>query len=214
MQPVQHIEPLIQRIFTPIIGKVRIKTYFSYYGLFSDNFMFALYKDDLLFLRVTAETRDVISRIEGSFVLDDILVGVQTKNFYAISVNAIETLPDFPYWVRAILTELKKQREDDLEKQKTQIRSLPNMNVKLERILKKVDIHNTEQFKQKGYLGVFVELIKQGSDGSDVLLYRLHGAVHQKSIYHLTKKEKITLLKEANQALYDAGLRHKFQIPE
>lgn len=45
------------------------------------------------------------------------------------------------------------------------------------------------------------------------MLFKLHGAIHQKSIYHITPEERIELLREANKAMYDAGLRHKFYIP-
>lgn len=214
MQPVQYVEKPIQAIFTPIVGKIRIKTYFSYYGIFANNFMIALYKDDYLFLRTIESTQQEIKAIEGTFVLEDPQVGLQTKNFYAIPLSRIPSLQNFASWVNATLAEMTEQQEKRLEKQKTQIRSLPNMNVKLERILKRLNINNIEEFKQRGYLNVFVDLIKQGADGSDLLLYRLHGAIHHKSIYHLTPLEKIMLLKEANQAMYDAGLRHKFNIPE
>lgn len=214
MQPIQAVEQLISTLFEPIVGKVKIKTYFSYYGIFADGFMLALYKDDMVFLRASDLSRTELQQLEGTYPLQDLNVGINTKNFYAISYEFAMQSQQFATWLMSILEELRTQRTLEQEKRKTQVRSLHNMNFKIEQILKRINIKNVEQFHQKGYMDTFVELIKQGSDGSDLLLYKLHGAIHQKSIYHITKSERIELLREANQALYDAGLRHKFYIPE
>lgn len=219
MQPIHQIEQRLQRIFNPIVGEIRIKTYFSYYGIFAKGFMFSLYKDEFIFLRANADILNEIQNIEGAFILDDDNAGVHTKNFYAIPIAFIETSPveaseKFTLWVNASLNELQQQKEKEEAKFRTQIRSMQNMNIKLERILKKINIHNVDDFIQRGYLATFVELVKQGSDGSDTLLYKLHGAIQQRSVYSLTPEEKLTLLREANQALYDAGLRYKFKLPQ
>ncbi|AWI50619.1 DNA transformation protein [Actinobacillus porcitonsillarum] len=214
MQPVHQIRQTVNEIFNPIIGDIRIKTYFSYYGIFSDGFMFALYKDDHIYLRTNQETSADIQAVKGVFVLDDPKAGIHTKNFYALPISYILSSTQFPAWVTSILDELRQERTRKEEKLKTQIRSLTNLNMKIERILKRINIHNVDEFKQKGYLATFVDIIKQGDEGSDLLLYKLHGALEQKSVYSLTPEEKISLLQEANQALYDAGLRHRFHIPD
>lgn len=213
MQPVQDVKQPISIIFEPIVGKVKIKTYFSYYGIFVNGFMLALYKDDIVYLRASSDTKETLQTIENTYPLQDQVAGIHTKNFYALNYHLAQNDTRFPDWVKSILNELNKNHAQEQEKRKTQIRSLTNMNIKMERILKKINIRNVEQFQQKGYMNTFIELIKQGADRSDLLLYKLHGAFHQKSIYHMTFIEKTTLLQEANQAFYDAGLRHKFDIP-
>ncbi|WP_448906172.1 TfoX/Sxy family DNA transformation protein [Haemophilus parahaemolyticus] len=213
MQPIRAVVQPISTLFDPIIGKIRLKTHFSYYGIHANGFMIALYKNDMVFIRASHETKTDIQQLEGTYVLQDPEVGLNTKNFYAIPYDTALTNPLFAHWVRSILNELAEQYEKEQEKRKTQIRSLTNMNFKMERILKKINIKNVEQFKQKGYMNTFIELIKQGTDSSDLMLFKLHGAIHQKSIYHITREERKELLLEANQAFYDAGLRHRFDIP-
>lgn len=214
MQPIQAVEKPISTLFEPIVGKVKIKTYFSYYAVFANGFMLALYKNNMVFLRASTNSKAEIQQLEGTYPLQDHDVGINTKNFYAMSYKfALET-PKFSIWLTSILEELTNQQRLEEEKRKTQVRSLANMNIKMERILKRINIKNVEQFRQKGYMNTFIELIKQGSDRSDVMLFRLHGAIHQKSIYHITHKERLELLKEANQALYNAGLRHRFDITD
>lgn len=214
MQPIQAVEQPISALFEPIVGKVKIKTYFSYYGIFADGFMLALYKDDVVYLRASSDTKTTLQTIENTYLLQDQTAGIHTKNFYALDYHLALTEIRFPTWVKSILDELRTNYAQEQEKRKTQIRSLTNMNMKMERILKRINIKNVEQFQQTGYMNTFIELIKQGADRSDLLLYKLHGAFHQKSIYHITPLERKALLQEANQAFYDAGLRHRFDIPD
>ena len=49
MQPIQAVEKPISTLFEPIVGKVKIKTYFSYYAVFANGFMLALYKNNMVF---------------------------------------------------------------------------------------------------------------------------------------------------------------------
>lgn len=52
MKSVNELKAPLSAIFTPLIGEFRIKTYFSYYGIFKDKIMLALYKDEQLYLRI------------------------------------------------------------------------------------------------------------------------------------------------------------------
>lgn len=214
MLPIHAVEQPISALFEPITGKIRLKTHFSYYGIHTNGFMIALYKNNTIFIRASRQSKTEIQQLEGTYVLQDPEVGLNTKNFFAIPYHRALNESRFSHWVRSILEELSEQYKQEQEKRKTQIRSLTNMNFKMERILKKININNVEQFQQNGYINTFVKLVKQGSDGSDLMLFKLHGAIHKKSIYHITPEERIELLKEANKAMYDAGLRHKFYIPD
>lgn len=212
MQPVHTIEKTIDSLFEPIIGKVRIKTYFSYYGLFKDNLMFALFKDEQLYLRKTPNLSNIVEEAEGVTLLDDKNVGISANSFYFLPNNIVNEHPSFPSWITLTIEQLRVDKEQQENKYKNQIRSMQNMNVKFERILKKIEINSVEEFKEYGYLNTFVRLIQAGSDGSDLLLYKLHGAICDRSIYSLTDEEKYNLKIEANNALREAGLRQRFRV--
>ncbi len=212
MQPVHTIEKTINDLFEPIIGKVRIKTYFSYYGLFKDNLMFALFKNEQLYLRKTSNLSDTIEKADGVTLLNDKNVGISANSFYFLPNNIVKEHPSFPHWIKLTIEQLKAAKSQQEDKYKNQIRSMRNMNVKFERILKKIEINSIAEFKEYGYLNTFVRLIQAGSDGSDLLLYKLHGAICGRSIYSLTDEEKYNLKIEANNALREAGLRQRFRI--
>ena len=85
MQPIQAVEKPISTLFEPIVGKVKIKTYFSYYAVFANGFMLALYKNNMVFLRASTNSKAEIQQLEGTYPLQDHDVGINTKNFYAMS---------------------------------------------------------------------------------------------------------------------------------
>lgn len=57
MQPIRAVVQPISTLFDPIIGKIRLKTHFSYYGIHANGFMIALYKNDMVFIRASHETK-------------------------------------------------------------------------------------------------------------------------------------------------------------
>ncbi|MGX3014453.1 TfoX/Sxy family DNA transformation protein, partial [Ursidibacter sp. B-7004-1] len=110
------------------------------------------------------------------------------------------------------LTEIQANKVSFYKKRKRQIRSLPNLNLNLERALKKVNINSVEDLIEKGEVKVFIELIKIGIDVDHTLLFKLYGAINQQFIYTLSEKTKRNLLTEADEALYEAGLRKRFHL--
>ncbi len=52
MQTINEIKEEIYPIFEPIIGTIRLKTYFSYYAVFKDGLMIALYQNGATYLRI------------------------------------------------------------------------------------------------------------------------------------------------------------------
>lgn len=211
MQPTQVIKSELQ-FLSNIIGDFNIKTYFSYYGLFQDGLMFALYKNQKLYLRAAQSCLTDITKTQGTHILTDTQMGLHTKKFYLIPTELISKNTPFELWMQAILQELQQAKAQQNEKSKTQIRSLPNMNIKLERVLKKLDIHSVDELTQQGDIATFVKLVEKGFEGSDLLLFKLHGAIAHKYVCTFTQAQKVALLQEANLALYKAGLRKRFQI--
>lgn len=86
------------------------------------------------------------------------------------------------------------------------------MNIKLERMLKKVGIHSIQEFTDIGDIPTFIKLIQQGFNATEDLLFKLHGALNHQYIYTFTEIQKREIMHEANQALYASGLRKRFII--
>ncbi|KAE9535511.1 TfoX/Sxy family DNA transformation protein [Ursidibacter arcticus] len=198
----------IRTLLLPIIGETKAKTYFSYYGIFKDDLMFGLYKEGLFYLKLAE--KDVSEAISlGMKCLIDPKIS-KTNMFYLIPDPILHNLSTYTTWFTASLAEIQSNKVSLYKQRKRQIRSLPNLNLNLERTLKKVNINSVEDLIEKGEVKVFIELIKIGIDVDHSLLFKLYGAINHQFIYTLSEKTKRDLLTETDEALYEAGLRKRF----
>lgn len=212
MQTTIEIKQEISPLFAPIIGEFRIKTYFSYYAIFKNNLMIALYQDGATYLRISKEDTEMISKASETYNLSDDKIGLQSKKFYFIPEAILLDTSLFSKLIHSTINELNQERQDEYDKRSTQIRTLPNMNIKLERMLKKVGICSVREFIEVGYISAFIKLVAQGFNATEDLLFKLNGALNCQYIYTFTQQQKKELLQEADQALYEHGLRKRFSL--
>lgn len=203
----QHIRAFIE----PIVGETTVKTYFSYYGIFKDGLMFGLFRDDHFYLRTSSANLGEIQSLNTCH-LEDKHIGIQAKNFYLIPLNQLSNRPLITSWISSTLNEMTEQIKQTEKLRKKLIRYLPNMDINIERRLRKLGIKSVDELVEKGEMNIFIELIKIGIEANDNLLFRLHGAINHKYAQTLTPSEKNTILQEANSALYNAGLRKRFNV--
>lgn len=103
MLPIHAVEQPISALFEPITGKIKLKTHFSYYGIHTNGFMIALYKNNTIFIRASRQSKTEIQQLEGTYVLQAPEVGLNTKNFFAIPYHRALNESRFSHWVRSIL---------------------------------------------------------------------------------------------------------------
>lgn len=206
----QHIRDLLHTI----IGETRAKTVFSYYGIFKDNILIGLYKQKKFYLRVSRHAVQHTEWLKEMETLNDPTMGIHYKHCYHIPNDILADTIRYAHLIPEAIQELTATKKQGYLSRKKLIRTLPNLNINIERILKRLGITSSDDLLQKGELNTFVELIKMGVEADQNLLFKLYGAVHHQYIYTMTAKQKLALLKEANQALYNAGLRKRFKINE
>ncbi|AGH37522.1 DNA transformation protein [Bibersteinia trehalosi USDA-ARS-USMARC-188] len=204
---------LIREIFADIIGETRVKTFFSYYAIFKNDLLFGLYKNDKFYLRMPehASENELISQLER---LDDARFGIHNKNFYHLPQSILLNPEVYSHLVKTTLKEIALQKKLSSLKRRELIRALPNLNINIERILKKLGICSINDFMARGAYSIYVELIKSGIEADETFLFKLYGAIHRQYIYTMTPEQKRKILKDANQALYEAGLRKRFKIDD
>lgn len=212
MKYIEQQTQYIRNILYPVIGETKAKIYFSYYAIFKNKLMIGLYKNEKFYLRASQSFLDEIQNSDGVVLLSDSQIGIHAKNFYLIPSSILENLNNYSHWIYAIIHEMIQQQQIISTERKDLIRTLPNMNIRIERILKKLGITSVNELISKGEIDIFIELIKIGVEANDTFLFKLYGAINHKYIHTLTPTEKSNLLSEANQALYQAGLRKRFPL--
>ncbi|MGX2949961.1 TfoX/Sxy family DNA transformation protein [Ursidibacter sp. B-7004-1] len=200
----------IRNLLLPIVGETKAKTYFSYYGIFRDDLMFGLYKEGRFYLKLAE--KDVLNALNlGAQSLIDPKIS-KTNMFYLLPDSILANLVAYTHWFTTSLTEIQMTKVSFYAQRRKKIRSLPNLNLNLERALKRINIHSVEDLIEKGEINVFIELIKIGFDPDPNLLFKLYGAINHQFIYTLSEKTKRDLLTETDEALYQAGLRKRFHL--
>ncbi len=194
----------IRNFLGELVSDLEIKTYFSYYGLFKENIMFGLYKDDKLYLKLS---KSFIKQYDISISLDN--DGILIRDFYLFPKEQFNNISQNNL-IPNLISHLKQEYEDN--KVEKSIRHLPNMNISLERLLQRNGIKTIDDLSNLGEIQTFVKLIEQGVDAASLLLFKLHGALNNQIVYALKDQQKKDLLEEADTALYNAGLRKRFTV--
>lgn len=201
-----------RELLTEIVGETRVKTFFSYYAIFTRGLMFGLYKDDKLYLRLPKNiTKEDLPL--STEKLSDSESGIGDRHYYHIPLSLLsQNLSKFTELINTSLYEISCHKLKATIKRKKQIRTMPNLNINIERLIKKVGINSIAEFIENGPFKTYAEMIKIGIDASPDLLFKLYGAINKQYIYTMSKELKLEILREADKAIYDAGLRKRFNI--
>lgn len=210
MTKTQQETQYIRDLLYPIIGKTTTTTYFSYYGIFKDQLMFGLCKEQQFYLKLNPQDVSTVLSYPGVQRLMDENIPSANK-YYLIPISLLNQLHNHKSWLNNSLDYIEANKRDSYYTKKSQIRSLPNMTYQLERKLRKINIYSVEQLIQVGEINAFVALIKIGEDISHITLFKLHGAIHHQLVYTIPANVQKRLLYEADNALYAAGLRKRFK---
>lgn len=100
----------VRGLLFPIIGTTYTKTYFSYYGIFKDKLMIALYKKGNFYLRASSEFIEEINNTKGTELLNDKNLGISANNFYLLPENIMNKLSDHAHWIHSIIREMSEER--------------------------------------------------------------------------------------------------------
>lgn len=206
MKKIELARTKLSSFFNPLIGEISIKTYFTYYGVIHNQAMFALYKDDELYLRITETTCDILK--EYPKITDP---NINTQKYHLVPNNFISSETGIKV-IKQIIQDIHKIKMNNKLKKKALIRHLLNMNINIERMLYRNGIKTINQFFALGAIKIFVRLIKNGNEGSPTLLYKLYGAINHIYADRIPENKKIALLQEVNEALHKEGLRKRFNI--
>lgn len=201
----------VREVLTEIVGETRIKTFFSYYAIFNRGLMFGLYKDNKLYLRLPEKiTKEDFPHTLKRLI--DIEKDFGDKYFYYFPAELLPELSQYASLINTAIYEISKQKLRKTVKRKKLIRSMTNLNVNIERLLKKIGIHSIADFTAKGPFVAYAEMIKIGIDASQDLLFKLYGAINKQLIYTMSDELKLQILRDADKALYEIGLRKRFNV--
>lgn len=201
----------IRNVLSYLIGEIEAEGYFSYCGLFKNKLMFALYKNGRFYIRASKKSEPEIISLGGIQLIDN-NVPSTAKYFYLLPEKIVAQLPEYSHWFPEAIEAARACKKAFSVERDKYIRYLVNMNVNIERMLKRVNIFTVPQFMERGAFYMCADLIKYGIDAREILLFKLYGATQNRHIETFSVHEKREILQKANQLFQELGMRQRFEI--
>lgn len=209
----EHIDD-IREMMNGLVGNVTSKNLFTGYGLFyKKELMFALWLSGKLYLQAKGELANQLIRAgcipftqnegDAKFVLSD---------YYCLSKDILNDEALLRKLVMISIKQIQDRKNEIALSKANRLKDLPNLSIKYERMLKKIDIHDVETLKIVGAENAIVRLRKSGIPATLNTYWRLAGALLNKNSELMSRQQKEILLKKLNVVLYEAGFRQYRKI--
>ena len=199
-----------------LIGHVTSRNLFTGYGLFyKKELMFAMWLNGRFYLQAKGEFAEQLIK-SGCTAFDKSESGEKfvLSDYYQLT-NAI--LDDSTLLRKLLMISIKQiqDRNNEIALLKAnRLKELPNLSIKYERMLKKVDIPDVATLKIVGAENAIVRLRKSGIPATLKTYWKLAGALSNKNSDLMSKQQKEILLKKLNDVLYEAGFRRYRKIDD
>lgn len=206
----------IREMMDELVGNVTSKNLFTGYGLFyKKELMFALWLNGKLYLQAKGELADRLMQAGcSSFTKNEDDAKFVLSDYYCLS----KAILDDRFLLRKLLMISIKQVQDRKNEiallKANRLKDLPNLSIKYERLLKKIDIPDVKTLKIVGAENAIVRLRKSGIPATLNTYWRLAGALLNKNNELLNRQQKEILLKKLNDVLYEAGFRRYRKIDD
>ena len=192
----------------PLIGKVTAKPLFTGYGLYYQKHMFGMCQQDIFYLRAKDQLALFLER-HGAVAWESIDSRKRStiSNYYQLPKRITQNALLYQKVIRQSIRQIEEEKLAKKLEKLNQIKQLPNLSIKYERLLAKVEIYDVKTFKTVGAINAYVRLKKLGISVNLETFWSLYASLQDRNAKTLTDKEKRVVLSALNIALANAGLR-------
>lgn len=191
-----------------LIGEVTAKPLFTGYGLYYQQHMFGICQQDIFYLRAKHTLADYLER-QGAVAWESVDSRKKStiSNYYQLPSCITQNLSLYQKLIRQSIQQIEQEKIAKKLEKLNQIKQLPNLSIKYERLLAKVNIYDVKTFKTVGAVNSYVRLKKAGFSVNLEAFWSLYAALQNRNANTLSDKEKQTAFTALNMALDHAGLR-------
>lgn len=201
-----EILTLLRRLLNT--SDVTSRPLFIGHGIFYDGTMFAIYQKRELYLKADGDLIDELLA-HGSYPWAYIPRNNMRKGpkYYHVSDKIKNDEVLYKRFVELSIEQVKDGKKTSGLTKQTTIKDLPNLTIKHERKLAKIGILTVSEFREKGAIEAYVELIKSGTLLSITVLWKFVGALQNRNFLLITNKEKEDIGVKLNEVLAREGLK-------
>ncbi len=177
-------------------GSFQKRSMFGGIGLFSDDAMYALLSNGIIFIRGGGELDELLEKKGCARFKHVKKQTVATVNYFDISELFMQQDASLDGLIQASIEYSKQERAFQKSEDSRRLRDLPNMQLTLERMVKKAGVLDVDTFLHMGPETVF-QRVKQtyGGDVDIRLLWKFAGAAdgcHWKLIQEPRKQQLLS----------------------
>ena len=178
--------------FVKKLGKFNIRSMFGGVGLFTEDAMFSLVTEGRLYVRGGGDVDDQFEKLGCERFKHVKKSTIATVNYFDIS-ELFEKRPTLLLtMIKEAMDNSRAEREFKKSKENRRLRDLPNMQLTLERMIKKAGVPDVDSFFDVGAVSVFRKVNNTyGGDVDVKLLWKFAGAgsgAHWTLLQEPTKK--------------------------
>ncbi|HDR1217184.1 TPA: TfoX/Sxy family protein, partial [Pasteurella multocida] len=131
----------IRKILSELIGEVTAKGLFASYGLFHEKIMFGLYQNNVFYLKAEGDLALFLeSQGAASYLAKQAPSKLNISSYYRLPRKITSDKSLYKQILEQSLRQIKDQKRAEALAKKNRIKELPNLSIKHERLLEKVEI--------------------------------------------------------------------------
>lgn len=199
---------IMKEKLTQLVDDCTIRSLFCGHGFFKDNCMFGVLFKDVFYIRAKGELAQEIKQLGGvACLIDSRYSHLSLSHYYRLPLSVMD---DDILYKRLLVRSVQQIQKENLDKailEQKRIKALPNLSVKHERLLARVNIMDLPSFIQTGAVKAFVKLKLAGLPVNMNIFWAFVGALLGTHAYVLSKSVRVSALLRLNKALEEAELK-------
>ncbi|TCP97332.1 regulator of competence-specific genes [Cricetibacter osteomyelitidis] len=198
----------LQNELTELLGPITVKKLFTGYGFFSEEHMFGIWCNGHFYVRAENDLADYLCSMGATHWIEDCKMKLAISHYYLILDDLKTDKDNYQKLLISSIQQIKSNKTKFIMKNTERIRNLPNLSLKHERLLGKINIHSASELYIVGAEVAFARLKKYYASNITLNIYwALLGALKRKYVDTLTQVEKMNALTKLNKVLANMGLK-------
>ncbi|TNH07205.1 TfoX/Sxy family DNA transformation protein, partial [Pasteurellaceae bacterium Phil11] len=198
---------LIRKKLDRLIKDVTVNSLFSGYGFYQNNHLFGIMQSGVFYLRAEGDLAQQLERYGAAPCLASSNNALSLSRYYRLPQTITENDILYREFLHQSIEQVKQQKIDFQLARKKRIKELPNLSIKHERLLLKVNITDVNQLRRIGAEKAYILAKKQGFSITLDFYWNLVAALKNIHVSQLPEAQKEHALAKLNNYLRQEGLR-------
>lgn len=192
-----------------LLGDITVESLFSGYGFYhKGEDMFGIAQSGIFYVRAQGDLATYLVK-NGAFICSDRKgnKALSLSFYYGIPLKIMEDDALYKSVLLQVIQQIQEEKLDSKLSQKKSLKDLVNLELKHERILKKVNITSVIELRGLGAEAAYIRLKKAGLDITIAFYWSLVGALKNTLVTLLTKEQRKEALEKLNVRLKKEKMR-------